>query len=238
MEENVIKSEENMNNNLVTSRGGGGTYEDLNPEDPYNENNSFKPAFCVNLKTGDVYAGGGKNKLAGDGSGWLANKGITWDRNGDNINFRGFLNGAIRTPVRIYPAKGLNYLNIFKEGSNDFFIHISPGQSTDTGLTLPSSSEYIGLSLRITLVYAYGTYGTVRIVPEDSNVSNLYMRWRNKKVRNITMSLGAFLELRGVPRFDSNIDENSCDWVIVNASDYNYSVDSEGTPKLTNIVQN
>ena len=24
MEENVIKSEENMNNNLVTSRGGGG----------------------------------------------------------------------------------------------------------------------------------------------------------------------------------------------------------------------
>lgn len=51
------------------------------------------------------------------------------------------------------------------------------------------------------------------------------------------MSLGAFLELRGVPRFDSNIDENSCDWVVVNASDYNYSVDGEGTPKLTNIVQ-
>lgn len=197
---------------------------------------AFIPNIQLNFKTGDLWAGAGKNKLAGNGSGWLANKGISWDQNGENVNFRGFLNGAIKTPIRIYPAKKLDYLNIFQEGSNDFFIHISPGQSTDTGLTLPSSSDYIGLSLRITLVYARGTYGTVRIVPEDSNISNLYIRWRNKKVRYITLSLGAYLELRGVPNFNSNINEDSCDWVVTNASDYSYGTITDGTPTLSNIV--
>lgn len=81
MEENVIKSEENMNNNLVTSRGGG-TYEDFNPNDPYNEANNFKPAFCLNFKTGEVWFGGGKAKINADGSGYLANKSITWNAEG------------------------------------------------------------------------------------------------------------------------------------------------------------
>ena len=34
----------------------------------------FKPAYCLNFATGEVWFGGGKAKINADGSGYLANK--------------------------------------------------------------------------------------------------------------------------------------------------------------------
>lgn len=78
--ENLLNEEEKTSINATA--GGGGTYEDFNPNDPYNEANNFKPAFCLNFKTGEVWFGGGKAKINADGSGYLANKSITWNAEG------------------------------------------------------------------------------------------------------------------------------------------------------------
>lgn len=228
------KLQENQGDEAMVAGNNG--YENFNPESPYDPGNSFKPSFCVNLKTGDLWAGGGKSYLAGDGSGWLANKNIAWDAEGDNIDITGFLNGAVRTPSRNYELKTLNYFNIFRSGSNDFFVYVSPGQSGDRGLTIPSSSDYIGLSFKMTLALSSGTYGTVQIVPEDTNTNNYYMRWRNKKFRYIILTLGAHLELRGIPRFESSVVPGLCDWVVTNASDFTWNTTSEGIPFIRNIV--
>jgi hypothetical protein len=72
-------------NEDVKTLAGGGSYEDFNPSDPYNPSNSFKPAFCLNFKTGEAWFGGGKTKINADGSGYLANGKINFTADGRAI---------------------------------------------------------------------------------------------------------------------------------------------------------
>lgn len=61
-------------------------YEDFNPNDPYAEDNKFKPAYCLNFATGEVWFGGGKAYIAPDGSGYFANKQFQFDAQGHIIS--------------------------------------------------------------------------------------------------------------------------------------------------------
>lgn len=72
--------------NYMFSRGGTGNFEDYDYTlAPYADSQQFKPAWCVDLITGEMWAGTGTTYFAADGSGYVANGGITWDKYG-NIN--------------------------------------------------------------------------------------------------------------------------------------------------------
>ena len=66
---------------------GGNDYQNFNPDDPYDSSNSFIPAWCVNLKTGEMWSGGGAVHFASDGSGYVANGGIAWAADGSITSY-------------------------------------------------------------------------------------------------------------------------------------------------------
>lgn len=63
----------------------GAEYKNFNAENPYLSTNAFRPTWCVNLVTGEMWTGTGKCYFAADGSGKLANGNITWDSSGNLI---------------------------------------------------------------------------------------------------------------------------------------------------------
>lgn len=58
-------------------------YENFNADDPYNKSNSFRPNWCVNLATGQMWTSAGKCVFNADGSGSLGNGALTWDSKGE-----------------------------------------------------------------------------------------------------------------------------------------------------------
>ena len=73
----------------INPQGGGkGKYENFNLEGlPYTDSSIFDPNWCVNLVTGEQWIGAGKIYFSSDGSGYVANKAIRWDSNGNIIKF-------------------------------------------------------------------------------------------------------------------------------------------------------
>lgn len=73
--------------NYMFSQQGEGTLAnfDITTSNPYSSSSGFKPAWCVNLVTGEMWTGTGKCYFAADGSGKLANGNITWDSSGNLI---------------------------------------------------------------------------------------------------------------------------------------------------------
>lgn len=67
-----------------------GNYFAFNNVNPYAESNSFRPNFCVDFETGDVWLNAGKTHFKYDGSGSFANEALTWDSSG-NVNLTGIL---------------------------------------------------------------------------------------------------------------------------------------------------
>ena len=70
--------------NYMFSQEGNGELSsfDITTDNPY-ESEGFKPAWCVNLITGEMWAGTGTSYFGADGSGYVANKTISWDSNGN-----------------------------------------------------------------------------------------------------------------------------------------------------------
>lgn len=67
----------------ITANGAASSdYHKFNASDPYKSTNEFRPNFCVNFETGEVWTSAGKNYFAADGSGHLANKHIEWGASG------------------------------------------------------------------------------------------------------------------------------------------------------------
>lgn len=84
--------------------GASSSYQYFNASDPFNENNTFRPNWCVNLRTGEQWIGAGniyfdadgnatfgKNKINVDGTGQIANGDIKWNGSvitiGENTGF-------------------------------------------------------------------------------------------------------------------------------------------------------
>lgn len=65
------------------SRGGTGNFEDYDyTKEPYADDQPFKPAWCVNLVTGEMWSGTNSTYFAADGSGRVANGEISWTKDG------------------------------------------------------------------------------------------------------------------------------------------------------------
>lgn len=78
-----------FNGKYIFSQLGEGdiTQFDGQTDDPYSDASGFKPNWCVNLETGQMWTSTGKCYFAADGSGYLASDNINWDSTADNISF-------------------------------------------------------------------------------------------------------------------------------------------------------
>ena len=88
-----------FNGNYMFSQYGEGNYEDFptGTSNPYNEANGFKPAWCVNLLTGEMWLGKGASYFNNDGSGYLVNKELSWKDTFNGIEFGRLTNNAYIT---------------------------------------------------------------------------------------------------------------------------------------------
>lgn len=78
------------------------SYEEFNPDDPYGYTASFKPNWCVNLKTGDMWASGGKINFKTDGSGQIGGGDITIGEGGGiDMKLPYYNSGVKRTDITI-----------------------------------------------------------------------------------------------------------------------------------------
>lgn len=67
---------------------------------PYTSESTFDPNWCVNLRTGEQWIGAGKSYFAASGAGYLANKQLSWNSDGDlYIGFEDNTAGAARFDV-------------------------------------------------------------------------------------------------------------------------------------------
>lgn len=71
-----------FNGDYMFSQNGNGQYKDFDGSKIYKEGSPFDPAWCVNLVTGEQWSGTGAVYFAADGSGYLANKKISWGADG------------------------------------------------------------------------------------------------------------------------------------------------------------
>ena len=140
-------------NGAVTS-----DYEKFNASDPYKSTNEFRPNFCVNFETGEVWTSAGKNYFAKNGSGHLANKHIEWGASG-GLMVDGALKhkwASITTPAdsstSLYQFVIPNN-DLYKVGSNYVPKYNNYKISSVSGfkniLSLPTSDNWDGTELTI-----------------------------------------------------------------------------------------
>lgn len=97
-----------FNGDYMFSQNGNGQYKDFDGSKIYKEGSPFDPAWCINLVTGEQWSGTGAVYFAADGSGYLANKKISWGADG---TLKLPPTGNINCSVYEY-GFGINYANI------------------------------------------------------------------------------------------------------------------------------
>lgn len=97
---NATVGEMMFNNEFVFSTQGknssGGIsneYENFNHGNPMSTSNSFRPNYCLNCETGEIWFGAGTSHFDPDGSGELAKGNISWTSNG-NLTVTGTVNAS------------------------------------------------------------------------------------------------------------------------------------------------
>ena len=71
---------------INSSGGTTEAYDKFSNTNPMSSSNAFRPNFCVDFKTGQVWLNAGKTVFNAGGSGQLGGGGITWDNSGVNIS--------------------------------------------------------------------------------------------------------------------------------------------------------
>lgn len=133
-----------FNGNYVFSMQGinasGGTshdYENFNSSNPMSSSNSFRPNYCLNCRTGEMWIGkAGASNFSSDGSGYIANGNISWDADG-NITFKGKSeNQADNRLVYNNISRATQTLNIADYDNARFYIP-GPTAKVTNGLNIP-----------------------------------------------------------------------------------------------------
>lgn len=133
-----------FNGNYVFSMQGvnasGGTsnsYENFNSSNPMSSSNSFRPNYCLNCRTGEMWIGkAGASNFSSDGSGYIANGNISWDADG-NITFKGKSdNQADNRLVYNNIPRATQTLNIADYDNARFYIP-GPTAKVNTSLNIP-----------------------------------------------------------------------------------------------------
>lgn len=77
--------------NYMFSQSGEGDLSqfDITTSNPYDSNSGFKPNWCVNLVTGEMWTGAGASYFNQNGGGHLADGNISWNDNATEVLFGG-----------------------------------------------------------------------------------------------------------------------------------------------------
>lgn len=175
---------------------------DHDSSNPYNPTNTFKPSYCVNLKTGEVWAGAGKIYLGSDGSGYLADKHIKFTQDG---NFTIIPKWTVISPDDVPDIfSSGTILNIDKYNYFDCIYYAS---SIHERLRLPDASLYNGVELHfrdIRTKFTGTSLGECRII------SGVYFK-DTAKAGQLT-SLDEFIIHYNTQ--DIIISSNGSEWVV------------------------
>ena len=120
---NALVGKAVFNGNYMFSQNGNGQYKDFDGSKIYKEGSPFDPAWCVNLVTGEQWSGTGAVYFAADGSGYLANKKISWGADG---TLKLPPTGNINCSIYEY-GFGVNYANIdfsAASGGGNYKAHV------------------------------------------------------------------------------------------------------------------
>lgn len=120
-----------------TSGGTSNSYENFNSSNPMSPSNSFRPNYCLNCRTGEMWIGkAGASNFSSDGSGYIANGNISWDADG-NITFKGKSNNqADNRLVYNNISRATQTLNIADYDNARFYIP-GPTAKVATSLNIP-----------------------------------------------------------------------------------------------------
>lgn len=161
-------------------------YEDFNPNDPYAESNAFKPNICIDFATGNAWFGGGKHHLNKDGSGYLSDRNIIFQTNGDVLSNQ-FDKAYLTTDTNIYlPKVPYGYtktilipyfttrsspvLKLHVNGDRDRILFKDPSDSNKLKITS------LGATLSYTII-GLG-HGCVKLVGYDNGIDVSSCIWQ------------------------------------------------------------
>lgn len=107
-------------------------YELFNSDDPFNINNDFRPAYCVNLLTGQVWQGNGEIYFQQYGT----MKGIKYDGTED-------VNGYGRIGSLLIDDMGIKFLDKKNDGSYQLSTHLIGFNSDGTIYNYDDDNDYV-----------------------------------------------------------------------------------------------
>ena len=163
-----------FNGNYMFSQYGEGNYEDFptGTSNPYNEPNGFKPAWCVNLLTGEMWLGKGASYFGNNGQGnnKFTKNGLVYsfgpeDLGGFNVKTEGGLDlfSIIGTYISQYDYNVAAKFRARRNNKHDSFVTISPKNEYQIDL-FDGSWEDIGngkyyqmlISAKNGIIFKYG----------------------------------------------------------------------------------
>lgn len=172
----------------------------------------FIPSIAFDALNGRASFCGDKARFQPNGAGWLANKNIQWDANGNliivgDINANnGTFNGVIKTPYR----KSSNWFTTLKEGG---CIRI---EDADVGLSLPYLDSFDGVELDIMNNTDRTTY--VATMLKDKNGNGIGIALRHYKLATVRLQAGSRCKLKAIPYIQDG--KKYVIWLILNEGNF------------------
>lgn len=172
----------------------------------------FIPSIAFDALNGRASFCGDKARFQPNGAGWLANKNIQWDANG-NLTIvgdieanNGTFNGVIKTPYR----KSSNWFTTLKEGG---CIRI---EDADVGLSLPYLDSFDGVELDIMNNTDRTTY--VATMLKDKNGNGIGIALRHYKLATVRLQAGSRCKLKAIPYIEGG--RKYVIWLILNEGNF------------------
>lgn len=172
----------------------------------------FIPSISFDALNGRASFCGDKARFQPNGAGWLANKNIQWDANG-NLTIvgdieanNGTFNGVIKTPYR----KASNWFTTLKEGG---CIRID---DADVGLSLPNLDSFDGVELDIMNNTDRTTY--VDTMLKDKNGNGIGIALRHYKLATVRLQAGSRCKLKAIPYIEGG--RKYVIWLILNEGNF------------------
>ena len=172
----------------------------------------FIPSISFDALNGRASFCGDKARFQPNGAGWIANKNIQWDANG-NLTIvgdikanNGTFNGVIKTPYR-------DASNWFTELEKGGCIRI---EDADVGLSLPSWDSLEGVELDIMNNTDQTTY--VGTLLNDKNGNGIGIALRHYKLGTVRLQAGSRCKLKAIPYIEDG--KKHVIWLILNEGNF------------------
>ena len=172
----------------------------------------FIPSIAFDALNGRASFCGDKARFQPNGAGWIANKNIQWDANG-NLTIvgdikanNGTFNGVIKTPYR----DASNWFDTLEKGG---CIRIN---NALLGITLPSWDSLDGVEVDIMNNTDQTSY--VDSVLKDKNGNGIGIALRQYKLSSVRLQAGSRCKLKAIPYIEDG--KKYVIWLILNEGNF------------------